>query len=39
MFRNYLLLICLLASTGLYAQNVGVNATGAAPDASSMLDV
>ncbi len=39
MIRNYLLLLCLTLSTALFSQNVGVNATGAAPDASAILDV
>ncbi|MCA6364984.1 MAG: hypothetical protein IM638_18280 [Bacteroidetes bacterium] len=33
------LLFTATGLTGLYAQNVGINATGAAPDASAMLDV
>ena len=31
--------ICLLFTTGLHAQNVGVNADGSTPDASAMLHV
>jgi hypothetical protein len=31
--------VLLLISTGLNAQNVGINATGAAPDAGSLLDI
>lgn len=38
-FKRILAGICLLASTFSYAQNVGINATGAAPDVSAMLDV
>lgn len=35
----YLLLILLLASLGSFAQNMGVNATGAPPNANAGLDV
>ncbi len=34
-----LLITGLLLSTQILAQNVGINATGAAPDASAMLDI
>jgi len=33
------LLAALLITTGSYAQNVGINSDGSAPDASAMLDV
>ncbi len=39
MIRNYLLMLYLTISTASFGQNVGINATGAAPDVSSMLDV
>lgn len=38
-FKHVITGILLLASTFSYAQNVGINATGTAPDASAMLDV
>lgn len=34
-----LILAILLISAGVFAQNVGINADGSAPDASAMLDV
>ncbi|MCW5898728.1 MAG: hypothetical protein KIT10_05605 [Flavobacteriales bacterium] len=37
--RPTVLLICLILVGGAHAQNVGINATGAAPAASAMLDV
>lgn len=37
--KNQLLIILILGSSACYAQNVGINATGAAPAASAMLDV
>lgn len=35
----YIVLVLCLLLTATFAQNVGVNSTGAAPDASSVLDV
>ncbi len=34
-----LLLTCVLVGTGVHAQNIGINASGAAPDASAVLDL
>ncbi len=39
MKKIYLLLIVLIFALNAYSQNVGINATGAAPNASAMLDV
>ncbi|HSH65662.1 MAG TPA: hypothetical protein VLB84_07660, partial [Bacteroidia bacterium] len=38
-FFFYLLMILFISSSVSLAQNVGINATGAAPDNSAMLDV
>ncbi len=38
-FIRQLLLLSMVSSTTLSAQNVGINATGIAPDGSAMLDI
>ncbi|HZE85289.1 MAG TPA: tail fiber domain-containing protein, partial [Puia sp.] len=37
--RILLLLLTFIALSGLYAQNIGINATGERPDASAILDI
>src|SRR5690349_9957428 len=37
--RVLLFIAIAIASKNLHAQNIGINATGATPDASAMLDV
>ncbi|MDF3078574.1 MAG: hypothetical protein K0S09_2463 [Sphingobacteriaceae bacterium] len=39
MFRGGLFFLFLLAASSAFSQNVGINSTGAAPDASAGLDV
>ncbi|MBK9629276.1 MAG: hypothetical protein IPO56_16705 [Flavobacteriales bacterium] len=39
MLRAILLLACVAATIGVSAQNVGINADGAVPHISAMLDV
>ncbi len=39
MKRTFLLLVVLLFTATTFAQNVGINSDGSAPDASAMLDV
>ncbi len=37
--KKVLLLSILFGATGMYAQNIGINATGTSPDGSAMLDI
>lgn len=39
MLRKFLLIAVFYAAVSAHAQNVGINSTGTAPDASAMLDV
>ncbi len=37
--KKLLLIFILVSSLSLFAQNVGINSDGSAPDASAMLDI